>query len=198
VSVVCAVCKRSVDVPPSRVSRFRTCSHRCAAFRKAGGPPQRLRTCQQCGLSEMVRASRADRPYCSPACYAASLRLPDGASSFRDPEKKRVKDRRFKVKRELIRRGFDPDPGNLTADEWKAILRAFDGRCAYCGDRPGTLTMDHVVPASKGGRHVASNVVPACRFCNQSKRDRLLEPRFVPADWPEIQRVLAKEGWEAL
>lgn len=47
------------------------------------------------------------------------------------------------------------------------------GRCQYCGARAESI--DHVVPRSRGGEHCWENVVAACRPCNTSKRDRLLE-----------------------
>jgi 5-methylcytosine-specific restriction endonuclease McrA len=43
------------------------------------------------------------------------------------------------------------------------------------------LTMDHVVPLSKGGPHTKENVVPACRPCNARKKDRLLDGTFDPS-----------------
>jgi 5-methylcytosine-specific restriction endonuclease McrA len=51
---------------------------------------------------------------------------------------------------------------------------ARDGHaCQYCGARAETL--DHVVPRSRGGSHTWDNVVAACRPCNVSKADRLLD-----------------------
>ncbi len=47
------------------------------------------------------------------------------------------------------------------------------GRCQYCGRRAESI--DHVVPRSRGGQHVWENVVAACRRCNTTKRDRMLE-----------------------
>ncbi|MDY6829587.1 MAG: HNH endonuclease [Pseudomonadota bacterium] len=49
--------------------------------------------------------------------------------------------------------------------------------CLYCGASYSErlLTRDHVVPKSKGGRDTWTNVVTACRRCNQKKGDRLLE-----------------------
>ncbi len=53
---------------------------------------------------------------------------------------------------------------------WLAQLRR--GVCHYCGRvfSPGKLTMDHVVPVSRGGRSSQGNVVPSCRACNTAKR----------------------------
>lgn len=45
--------------------------------------------------------------------------------------------------------------------------------CQYCGKRAESI--DHVVPRSRGGRHVWENVVASCSRCNTAKRDRLLE-----------------------
>jgi 5-methylcytosine-specific restriction endonuclease McrA len=47
------------------------------------------------------------------------------------------------------------------------------GRCQYCGRRAESI--DHVVPRSRGGRHIWENVVAACGRCNALKRDRLVE-----------------------
>ncbi len=51
---------------------------------------------------------------------------------------------------------------------------ARDGhRCQYCGDRADSI--DHIVPKSKGGKHVWENVVAACKSCNSKKQDYMLK-----------------------
>ncbi len=52
---------------------------------------------------------------------------------------------------------------------WRqSIFDRDDNACVYCGsDRE--LTLDHVVPKSKGGPTTASNCVTACRKCNHAK-----------------------------
>lgn len=47
------------------------------------------------------------------------------------------------------------------------------GLCQYCGRKADSI--DHVVPRSRGGRHIWENVVAACARCNSAKRDRLIE-----------------------
>jgi 5-methylcytosine-specific restriction enzyme A len=46
------------------------------------------------------------------------------------------------------------------------------GLCAYCQGTfaPDTLTMDHIVPISRGGRSTKGNVVPCCAACNATKK----------------------------
>jgi len=49
--------------------------------------------------------------------------------------------------------------------------------CQYCGVQPGRnlLTIDHVMPRSRGGETTWANVVAACRECNHRKGDRTPE-----------------------
>ena len=46
--------------------------------------------------------------------------------------------------------------------------------CQYCGLRAdsGSLTIDHIVPRSRGGQNTWSNTVAACFACNNRKGDR--------------------------
>lgn len=48
--------------------------------------------------------------------------------------------------------------------------------CVYCGmDNRRVLTIDHVIPQSKGGKDVWENLVTACKRCNGEKSDLTLE-----------------------
>ena len=57
----------------------------------------------------------------------------------------------------------------------RRALFARDGwRCVYCGTTSGRLTLDHVVPRSRGGASTWENVVTSCAPCNLRKGNRLL------------------------
>ena len=47
-------------------------------------------------------------------------------------------------------------------------------RCQYCGEKKpaGELTLDHILPRSRGGDNSPFNVVTACVACNNRKGDR--------------------------
>jgi uncharacterized Zn-finger protein len=49
--------------------------------------------------------------------------------------------------------------------------------CAYCGRlfKDSDLSRDHVIPTSRGGKDIWTNVVTACNRCNHAKDDQLLE-----------------------
>lgn len=53
----------------------------------------------------------------------------------------------------------------------KEVLRRDKHACQYCGSNK-QLTLDHVIPRSKGGKHTWDNVVIACQTCNARKGDR--------------------------
>ena len=58
----------------------------------------------------------------------------------------------------------------------RRALFARDGwRCQYCGAETGKLTLDHVVPRSRGGESIWENVVTSCAPCNLRKGNRTAE-----------------------
>ena len=53
----------------------------------------------------------------------------------------------------------------------RAIKEHFNCQCVYCGEtyELHELTLDHVYPRSLGGEDITTNVLPACKKCNQAK-----------------------------
>ena len=68
----------------------------------------------------------------------------------------------------------------LRRSRWWAD-RIARGICQYCEGRfpPEELTMDHVVPLTRGGRSSRGNLVPACKECNNRKK------YLLPMEWDE-------------
>jgi 5-methylcytosine-specific restriction endonuclease McrA len=56
----------------------------------------------------------------------------------------------------------------------KNILRRDNHRCQYCGST-SALTIDHIIPKSRGGDDTWENLVVACIKCNNKKSDRTPE-----------------------
>ncbi|NJN87442.1 MAG: HNH endonuclease [Leptolyngbyaceae cyanobacterium SL_7_1] len=61
----------------------------------------------------------------------------------------------------------------------REVLRRDHHSCQYCGSTKH-LTLDHVLPLSKGGKHSWDNVVTACERCNQAKGDRTPDQANMP------------------
>jgi len=67
----------------------------------------------------------------------------------------------------------------------RRALFARDGwRCAYCGTTNGRLTLDHVVPRSKGGESIWENVVTACAPRRGHRRRRCSSSSPRPGSHP--------------
>ena len=58
----------------------------------------------------------------------------------------------------------------------KNILLRDRNTCQYCGDvlASGDLTLDHVIPRSRGGNSTWENLVACCHACNRQKGNRIL------------------------
>lgn len=67
----------------------------------------------------------------------------------------------------------------------KAVLARDSWTCQYCGSCKPGLTVDHVIPRSRGGRSEWNNIVASCAPCNRRKGNRLpreieMHPRTSP------------------
>ena len=66
----------------------------------------------------------------------------------------------------FISRGVKPSRNN--------ILWRDKNQCQYCGvvESAREMTIDHVIPRSRGGKNTWSNLVTCCKKCNQKKGNR--------------------------
>ena len=66
-----------------------------------------------------------------------------------------------------------------TDEEKHDTLKACGSRCACCNKKLTleTLTMEHVVPISKGGENISENLVALCSHCNSTKSNKLCWPK---------------------
>lgn len=61
--------------------------------------------------------------------------------------------------------------GRISRDEWIEVCHKYGNKCAHC-KRALPLTMDHIKPLSRGGKHSIDNIQPLCKPCNSSKGNR--------------------------
>jgi 5-methylcytosine-specific restriction endonuclease McrA len=86
---------------------------------------------------------------------------------------------------------FEPDEDQIRLERNKARElrksqwwknRIGRGECYYCHKSfpPKELTLDHLVPVSRGGRTTKGNCVPCCKECNNRKQS------LTPVEWEEF------------
>ena len=51
----------------------------------------------------------------------------------------------------------------------------YQGHCAYCGNRPEKIQIDHLKPVCRGGDNHPDNLMPSCAICNSYKHNLSLE-----------------------
>lgn len=60
--------------------------------------------------------------------------------------------------------------GTHTKEQWDSLQKKHNYKCFYCnGHHPWGLDKDHIIPISKGGSDLISNIVPSCNKCNSKK-----------------------------
>ncbi|MCK4305360.1 MAG: HNH endonuclease [Candidatus Eisenbacteria sp.] len=115
---------------------------------------------------------------------------------------------RIKIPEVIVLTHYDSFPQFRVAFSRRNIYKRDRNRCQYCGARPPVteLTIDHVIPRSRGGRSTWENCVLACLRCNRRKSSRSLaeasialqrtpkEPRWTP--FISIPLAKRKASWE--
>lgn len=115
---------------------------------------------------------------------------------------------RLRIPEVIVLNGYDGVPVRRVSFSRRNIYKRDNYTCQYCGKRYGTedLSIDHVVPRSRGGRLSWTNCVIACLACNVRKGNRTLEEagmRLISTpkkpDWkPYLELTLGyrRKSWE--
>jgi 5-methylcytosine-specific restriction enzyme A len=102
----------------------------------------------------------------------------------------RKDDKRWRREKQQVFSFQDLPPSDIESEKQKAReLRASpwwrrkiaSGECHYCHNNfnPAELTMDHVIPLSRGGKSEKINIAACCKECNNKKK------YLLPAEWDE-------------
>jgi 5-methylcytosine-specific restriction endonuclease McrA len=128
--------------------------------------------------------------------------------------------RRFKIPEVILLTNYDKIVNKQVKFSRRMIHKRDDWTCMYCGKQPGTesLTIDHIVPRSRGGLTTWTNTVCCCTGCNQRKNNRTpeeagiklmrqpkkpdfavfkVEKRFVCKSWKHfVEKMLDASYWD--
>jgi 5-methylcytosine-specific restriction endonuclease McrA len=61
--------------------------------------------------------------------------------------------------------------GKINWNEWEQKLKDLNNKCQKCGTTEN-ITIDHIIPLSKGGTNETNNLQPLCRSCNCRKSNK--------------------------
>lgn len=83
----------------------------------------------------------------------------------------------FKIPEVVVLTRYDKLPTHRVTFSRKTLYKRDAYKCQYCGKTPSTeeLTIDHILPRSRGGKTTWQNCVICCLPCNARKADRLPE-----------------------
>lgn len=92
---------------------------------------------------------------------------------YRNPDSIKARDQARKARK----RG---NGGTFTGEEWKNLKLRYKHTCLRCGRQEPeiSLTVDHVIPLSKGGHNSIDNIQPLCLSCNVAKHIKSTDYRL--------------------
>lgn len=97
-------------------------------------------------------------------------------NKYKESAKKYQQTYRAKPKKKEIRRIYSIQRralkanalGMFTPEDFRNLCELYNNKCVACKNKR-KLTVDHIVPLSKGGSNYLSNIQPLCGSCNSSK-----------------------------
>jgi 5-methylcytosine-specific restriction endonuclease McrA len=157
-----------------------------AVLRPGGRPPKVPSVCNVARLIEVIKQQLAQSPprplqvsYVREILIVletvqAQLHVVSVPSATQKPRIHRATSERERLSRIISsnnsrarRRGI---PGKIRVSEWIELCEQHNNCCAFCGQEV-SLTIDHIVPLSKGGANTIDNLQPLCWPCNSRKRN---------------------------
>jgi 5-methylcytosine-specific restriction endonuclease McrA len=127
------------------------------------GPSRHERLCRVCGSPNKVPSTikRGRVKYSCKDCHARNYK------KWQRSHPKKVLEH---ANRHRMRKAGAL--GSHTELEWEAICRKQKWRCGLCLQKK-PLTVDHIVPVSRGGSDYAFNIQALCKSCNCRKHARV-------------------------
>lgn len=146
----------------------RQCRENRKAINSASPPQVSTKKCAICKLT--LAASEFNK----------RLEITDGLNCIcKECQSNKVHERRSSMLSAV-----EKEHDRATSEFIRELKSKYDYCCGYCGKRPDVLHIDHIYPLSKGGKHIKSNLMPACPNCNLRKSSKLPEKWFKEIGMP--------------
>ena len=199
VNYVCKLCGNSRMMLPSQArQRSGFCSRACMGKANTNPNTKIQLTCFECGKQFAKRRDHlTSKNFCSRQCSSGHRKNP--SANWRDPEKIKEYHRAYREKNRerlegarLERKNRNPilhrerklavqrsrrsAGGYISPEEWRQLKEKYRNLCFRCLDKK-VLTLDHIIPLSKGGMNTLENAQPMCAPCNRAKSTEAIDYR---------------------
>lgn len=174
--VYCKHCDSYIGIRKKPVGTCRSCfsainkNYAFINYRKASGynvtdTPK----CLKCNVE--MPDKYINRQYCD---FCKSIRQKEikKICRLRNVEHHRAKSREYNTRRRC--RLYGIEALSLPEETRNRVFEIYGYQCMYCGKMPRKITVDHVLALANRGDNAITNLVPACKSCNSSKRDNYL------------------------
>lgn len=163
----CEFCRNTIIISSGKQLQKRFCSENCIdnSYRLN----ENVREKELISSRAWIKANPEKRREIKIRSYlkhAETERKRNVAYNKAHPEERRL----AKIRRRVRERGA---AGSYTLKEFALICEKQGGKCAHC-KKKCKLTVDHIVPLSKGGTDFAYNIQGLCGSCNTQKLATIL------------------------
>lgn len=145
------------------------CSSNCAAknnyWKKYREDKLKKVYCKKCG----EKLTHGRQEYCR-NCYkehVSEVRKKRRKERMQDPKYISYLRQRAIIEKHT-RKAKIKSGGSFTEKDWKDLCGKYDNKCLCCGEEK-KLSVDHVIPLSRGGSNTIDNIQPLCVLCNSKK-----------------------------
>lgn len=165
----CGICNRDYSTYPFDEKNRKFCSHKCywqarrnnpkyGGFWKGKKRDKKVIRKLRAGLRRMIKKS-------------GNPRL--GLRKRPIEETKKLK-ALWASQRRAIKLG---NGGSHTLEEWETLKAQYNWKCPRCkkAEPKIKLTVDHIIPVTKGGSNNIENIQPLCQPCNSSKQTKIIK-----------------------
>ena len=145
----------------------KSCSNKRSKKWRDDNPGKAKKHLQEWQIKNPGKRKKYDKKYWENNREQINKRISEWAKS--NPEKRRLhaKNRKYQIK---------GSRGNISIYQWKELCGKYNNRCLCCGKQT-KLTIDHIIPISRGGDNCISNIQPLCNSCNASKGVKIIDYR---------------------